>query len=261
MATTDREHFKALPSEDKVRIGMKRKSGVALLATGLLLAACGGDGGMSGDQASSPPATVEPMIAELGEWNVLPAGTLDVGDANDILRAYYDAVGGHVLASAPTQPMGMGTATWNGQWSGKIEVSSNPAVALSLSQVDLTPADLEALSGGARITAYFENSGVEATLTYMDTGLDEFGLAEIMSERAAVTEGRFRPATTEMIQAPSPIGPITFTGTFAGEGVFGGTDAEGVAGYVSGDIASSSGLGQIDIGTFKSVFHGTREPN
>ena len=223
---------------------------MALLVAGLLLAACGGDGGMSGDG-----------IADLGEWNVPPAGTLDVRHANDLLRAYYDAAGGHVLASPPTQPAGMGTATWNGQWSGKIEVSADPAAALGLSQVDLTPADLEALSGGARVTAYFEDGGVEATLTYMDTGLEEFGLAEITSERAAVTEGRFQPAKTETIEVPPPIGPITFTGAFAGEGAFGGTDAEGVAGYLSGDIASGSGSGQIDIGRFKSVFFGTRESN
>ena len=243
-------------------MAMQRKSGATLLVAGLLLAACGGDGGMSGREAPTPPAPPDPTIAELGEWNALPAGTLDIRDANDILRAYYDATGGHILASAPTQPAGVGTATWTGQWSGKIEVmSSNRAVVEGLDLVDLTPADLEALSGGARITAYFESSGVEATLTYMDTGLEEFGLAEITSERAPVSGGRFRPATTETIAVPSPIGPITFTGNFAGEGTFGGTDAEGVTGYVSGDIASSSGLGQVDIGTFKSVFYGTREPN
>ena len=226
-----------------------------------LLAACGGDGGMSGREAPTPPAPLDPMIAELGEWNVLPAGTLDTSDANDILRAYYDAAGGRILASAPTQPAGVGTATWNGRWSGRIEVSSNPAVTTGLGLVDLTAADLAALSGGARITAHFENTGVEATLTYMDTGLEEFGLAEITSERARVFGGRFRPATTETIAVPSSIGPITFTGNFAGEGAFGGTDAEGVIGYVSGDIASSSSLGQVDIGTFKSVFYGTRQPN
>lgn len=242
-------------------VGNMSKSGVALLVAGLLLAACGGDGGTSGGAALAPTELDEPMIAELGEWNALPAGTLDIRDTNDLLRAYYDTASGHVTAGAPTQPAGMGTAIWNGRWSGTIEVSSNPAVAMGLDLVDLTPADLEALSGGARITAHFESDGVEATLTYMDTGLDEFGLAEITSERVSVSGGRFHPTATETIDVPSSIGPITFTGTFAGEGAFGGTDAEGVAGYVSGDIASSSSLGQVDIGTFKSVFHGTREPN
>ncbi len=241
---------------------MKGESGVALLVAGLLLAACGGDGSTSGGGA---PIPTEPdgatMMAELGEWNALPAGSLDIRDTNDVLRAHYDTAGGRIMASAPTQPAGMGTATWNGQWSGTIEVSSDPAVAAGLGLVDLTPADLAALSGSARITAHFENNGVEATLTYMDTGLDEFGLAEIASERAPVSGGRFQPTATETIDVPSAIGPITFTGTFAGEGAFGGTDAEGVAGYVSGDIASSSSLGQIDIGTFNSVFYGTKEPN
>lgn len=226
-----------------------------------LLAACGGDDGMSGREAPTPPAPLDPMIAELGEWNALPAGALDIRDANDILRAYYDAAGGRILASAPTQPAGMGTATWNGRWSGRIEVSSNPAVTTGLGLVGLTAADLAALSGGARITAHFEHTGVEATLTYMDTGLDEFGLAEITSGRVPVSSGRFRPTATETIDVPSAIGLITFTGNFDGEGAFGGTDAEGVTGYVSGDIASSSSLGQVDIGTFKSVFYGTRDPN
>lgn len=222
-----------------------------------LLAACGGDDGMSGREAPTPPAPLDPMIAELGEWNVLRAGELDIRDANDILGASYDAAGGRILASAPTQPAGVGTATWNGRWSGMIEVSSNRGLGL----VGLTAADLAALSGGARITAHFEHTGVEATLTYMDTGLDEFGLAEITSGRVAVSSGRFRPTATETIDVPSSIGPITFTGNFAGEGAFGGTDAEGVAGYVDGDIVSSSSLGQVDIGTFKSVFYGTRDPN
>ena len=227
-----------------------------------LLAACGGDGGMSGREAPTPPAPLDPTIAELGEWNVLPGGTLGVGDTNDLLRASYDATGGHVMARAPIQPAGMGTATWKGQWFGTIEVNSNDrAVVMGLQRVDLTPDDLDALSGGARITAHFGSNGVEATLTYMDTGLDEFGLAEIASERVSVSGGRFHPTATETIDVPSSIGPITFTGNFAGEGAFGGTDAEGVAGYVSGEIASSSSLGQIDIGTFKSVFHGTRDPN
>lgn len=238
--------------------GFGAASAFAALA---LLTACGGDGGMAGRDAPTPPAPSGSVIAELGEWNALPAGTLNVRDTNEVLGAYYDTARGHVMAGTPTQPAGMGTATWNGRWSGTIEVNSNPAVAMGLDLVDLNPADLAALSGGTRITAHFESDGVEATLTYMDTGLDEFGLAEITSERVPVSGGRFRPTATETIDVPSSIGPITFTGTFAGEGAFGGTDAEGVAGYVSGDIASSSSLGQIDIGTFKSVFYGTRDPN
>ena len=98
-----------------------------------LLAACGGDGGMSGREAPTPPAPLDPTIAVLGEWNVLPGGTLGVGDTNDLLRASYDATGGHVMARAPIQPAGMGTATWKGQWFGTIEVNSNDrAVVMGL---------------------------------------------------------------------------------------------------------------------------------
>ena len=231
----------------------------ALLSISMLAGLTGCGGGDGDADASMMPDDDAPMeMAELGEWNALPAGTLDIRDANSVLRAYYDAAGGHVMASAPTQPAGMGTATWNGQWSGKIEVSSNPAVAAGLSLVNLTPADLAALSGGARIAARFDDRDVEATLTYMDTGLDSVGLAQITSDRVSVSGGRFRPTAAETFEVQSTVGPITFSGVFAGEGAFGGTDAKGVAGYVGGDIASSSSLGQVDIGTFQSVFYGTR---
>ena len=225
------------------------------------LSGCGGGGG-SDEVAQTPTDPSDPMVmTELGEWNALPAGTLDIRDANSVLRAYFDAAGGHVVASAPTQPEGMGTATWNGRWSGTIALNPDPAVAAGLSLVGLTPSDLAALSGGARITAHFENNGVEATLTYMDTGLDEFGLGEISSDPAPVTGGQFRATSTESIDVQTTLGPVIFSGNFSGEGAFGGTNAEGVAGYMGGDISSSSGLGQLDIGTLLSVFYGTRDGN
>ena len=120
---------------------------------------------------------------QLGEWNVPMAGGLDVSDANSLLRAYYDSSGGHVVPEAPVQPEGTGTATWTGMWSGNIDVdpaaAATVATALVLGGVDAS--DLQTLSGNAVVTAYFENNGVEADLTYEDIGLNEFGLSELTS--------------------------------------------------------------------------------
>ena len=93
------------------------------------------------------------MMAQLGGWNVLMPGSLDLSDANGLLRANYDSSGGHVVAGAPVQPVGMGTATWTGGWSGNIDVA--PAAAAALSFAGLAASDLQTLSGNAVVTAYF----------------------------------------------------------------------------------------------------------
>ena len=185
-------------------------------------------------------------------------GGLDVSDANNVLRAYYDSSGGHVVAGTPVQPEGTGTATWTGMWSGEIDV--DPAAVAALSFAGVTASDLQGLSGGAVATVYFGNNGDEVELTYEDLGLDDFGLSELASERVPLSGGTFRPAVTHTVQIP--LGPTEFsvTGIFAGEGAFGGANAEGVAGYVDGDI-SAPGLGTGDLGIFKSVFYGDKDTN
>ena len=232
-----------------------------LLGIGLLVAACGGGSDqMTGapEQDAMPGEGGGSMMTQLGAWNVPMPGGLDVSDANGSLRAYYDSSGGHVVADAPVQPEGMGTATWTGMWSGRVDVE--PAAVAALTLVGL-PSDFPPLSGGAIITAYFGSNGAEADLTYQDIGLDDLGLSALTSERVPVTGGRFEPEITHSIQIPlDATTVVTVTGDFAGDGAFGGANAEGVAGYMSGGI-SAPGLGTGELGTFKSVFYGDKDAN
>ena len=237
------------------------RTSLVLLGIGLLTAACGGGGdqmtgatepdGMPGSGGGSP-------VTQLGEWNVPMPDDLDFSDANGLLRAYYDSSGGHVVAGAPVQPEGMGTATWTGMWSGNVDV--DPAAAAALSFAGLAVSGFRALSGSAVVTAYIGNNSVEADLTYQDIGLDDFGLSELTSERVPVTGGTFQPTLTHTLQILLGDTAITATGTFTGEGAFGGANAEGVAGYMGGGI-SAPGLGTGELGTFNSVFYGDQDAN
>ena len=240
------------------------RTSLAVLGIGLLIAGCGGGSSNVADAPDEGAQTLPDddtgsMVTDLGEWNALTAGMLDIRDANDVLRAYYDSSGGHVMAGTPVQPAGMGSATWNGKWSGSIEGNPDPEAAAGLEILGVNTNELQALGGGARVTAYFENDGVQAAVTYQDIGLGSLGLSEITSDRAPVTGGRFRPEKTHTVEIPA--GPIQLrtTGTFTGQGAFGGTDAEGVAGYIGGDISVSYGRGPRDLGTFSSVFYGTKD--
>lgn len=235
-----------------------------ILGMVLLLAACG-----SSSRSMMEPGPMDtdgrPMM-DLGEWNTPMAGARDVSDTNQVLRAYYDDSGvGHVVAATPVQPQGTGTAVWNGMWSGEIEVDPDPLATEGLTLLGTTPEQLTGLQGAARVTAYFGDSGVMTDLTYMDLGLDDFGITELTSDRVAVTGGRFAPTKTESADTwidfrGAPL-TVTVTGTFAGEGAFGGTDAAGVVGYVGGDITVAYGQDTRDLGTFQSVFYGTSEGN
>ena len=240
------------------------RTSLVLLGIGLLTAACGGGGSGSGsgdevigltEVEAMPVNGGGAMMTQLGEWNAPMAGGLDVSDANSLLRAHYDSSGGNVVADARVQPEGTGTATWTGMWSGNIVV--DPAAATALSFVGVAASDFQGLSGNAVVTAYFGNNGVEADLTYKDIELDDFGLSELTSERVPVTGGTFRPKVTHSIEIP--LG-ATATGTFTGEGAFGGANAEGVAGYMGGDI-SATGIGTGQLGTFNSVFYGDKDTN
>ena len=237
------------------------RTSVMFLGIGLLITACGGDGDqMAGapEQEAMPDDGTGSLMTQLGEWNVRMPDGLDVSDANNVLRAYYDTSGGHVVADAPVQPEGTGTATWTGMWSGQIDV--DPAAVATLSFAGVTESDLQGLSGGAVVTVYFGNDGDEVDLTYQDLGLDDLGLSELTSERVPLSGGTFRPAVTHTIQIPLGLTDISVTGTFAGEGAFGGANAEGVAGYVGGDL-SAPGLGTGDLGIFSSVFYGDKDSN
>ena len=249
-----------------------------ILGGALLLSACGGgDGGGLGDamEPEMPMAEVpEETVTELGAWNAPMAGTLEVSDANGVLRAYYEGAAGHIVADAPVQPALTGTATWTGMWSGRVELDDGPATMLGLAALGVDAESFQGLGGVALVEAFLEDDGgVTAELTYRDLGLDDIGLMEITSDRVPVTDGQFEPVKmyTHMFDyettnpsdptAPASITSTTATGDFAGEGAFGGANAAGVAGYVGGEIDIEYGLASINLGTLKSVFYGTRDQN
>ena len=237
------------------------RTSLALLGIGVLIAACGGGGGSKPSADGMPDGGQmldggqAPAMTQLGTWNVMPTG-LDVSDSNGVLRAHYDSAGvGQVVAGTPVQPEGMETATWTGRWSGNVEV--DPAFAPTLSLVNLTVSDLQGLNGGAVVTVDF-GSSVVADVTYNDIGLDAFGFSSLTSDPVSVTNGAFQPTKTQSINIQLGPTALTGTGTSSGEGAFGGANAQGVAGYMGGDIAIV-GLG--DLGTFSSVFYGTKDAN
>ena len=242
-----------------------------VVVAGLLLAACGSssDGGGAG-------AMVEPEapVAELGEWNTLMPGSLDISDGNQVLRAYYDDAGhGQLAAAAPVQPAGTGTAAWNGMWSGKMELNPDPLARRGLAAYGVNPDSLGQLGGKAEVIASFADGGVMAELTYRGVGLEGLDFTEITFDRVAVTGGRFEPerlyshsfeaetANPFDPSAPATITPTTVTGNFSGAGAFGGADAAGVVGYMGGNMDIDYGRGPTRLGTFQSVFYGTRADN
>jgi len=254
-----------------------RRVAAALMVAGmaLLLTACGGSGSSATAMGDGMPGGGGGPMIELGEWNSLMPGTLDISDANNALRAHYDESGvGHVMAVAPVQPVGTGTATWSGRWSGKIEVNPDPLASRGLGAYGVTPDGLARLAGEAQVTASFDGDGVEAQLTYQDIGLDILELSEITSDSVPVTDGRFEPekiydsgwfdaetANPFDPTAPPTITPTRVTGNFTGEGGFGGTDAAGVVGHVGGRINIDYGRGPTYLGTLQSVFYGTHDEN
>lgn len=244
------------------------RTALAIWGIGLLVASCGGSSDNGGPNVGGPPDDGSgSMVTDLGDWNTLEPGSLDISDTNEVLRAYYDDSGaGHIMASAPVQPQGMGSATWTGMWSGRVDVNPAPYADIGLGYIGLTRGELAAMGGDAHITAYFENDGVEAQVTYEDTGLDGMGLGSITSDRVAVIDGQFEPRSshsetlTVQGRGPQPV-EIQMTGDFTGEGAFGGTDAEGVAGYLDGDVTFNYLGSEQDLGLFRSVFYGTKDSN
>lgn len=244
-----------------------------ILGMALLIAACSS----SSDKTvvEGPPDMPDGNggpVTDLGEWNTLTPGDLDISDANDVLHAYYESGAGRLMAAEPVQPAGTGTATWTGRWSGKIDVSTDPEASASWGILQVPPNALVALGGPAEITAYFDNGGVEAELAYEDIGLDDsvpfdLDLSDLTSDRAAVTDGSFQLTKTHSstfnfsFQPGGPEFPTEVNGDFVGEGAFGGTDAKGVVGYIGGPLSLNYGMGPRGLGTFQSVFYGDRDEN
>jgi len=223
-----------------------------ILGAALLLAACGGGNGGGLDHVMEPEMPMaevpEETVTELGAWDAPMAGTLEVSDANGVLRAHYEGAAGRIVAEAPVQPSVTGTATWTGMWSGRVELNPHPLTTVGLAAFGVGAEGFEGLGGVALVEAFLEDDGgVTAELTYRDLGLDEIGLTEITSDRVPVMNGRFEPArmftytfdyeTTDPSDptAPASITSTTANGDFEGQGAFGGANAAGVAGHVGGE--------------------------
>ena len=182
----------------------------ALLSMAILVGLSGCSGGSGED--SSPDIGEGPFdeMTDLGQWELIVEDGQQVGIMHLVhgLSAQWDPAGENprITASAPQhQPTVSGT--WRGRWGGYIEGEPD--------------------DGSAVVRVTIQGSSVDATLTYTDID----GIGSITSERASVTDGRFAPRATVTVDGV----PLTYSG----EGQFGGTDQNGVVGYVGGPGVTS----------------------
>ena len=181
-----------------------------------------------------PPTTGPNDMSDLGEWAVVRENGQATGYEHTgyELMAKFDAAGENptITASSPMhQPTVAGT--WSGRWSARYTALTSDHGALD-----------ETDDGTARINVTIAGSNVDAVLTY--TGVDILGLpSSLSSGRASVTNGRFAPSIA--LSIPTESGG-SVSRTFRGLGQFGGTDQNGVVGYVSGQ-------------DFRSAFYGDRQ--
>ena len=226
-------------------------SAIAMLATGLFLASCGGGGG-GGPATSMPDAQETPDtgngngdgngdgnggtdMTDFGVWEVVREGGVSVGYQNDThnLFAKFDSRGANptITASSPDhQPTVAGT--WTGRWSARYtEIESDYG--------EYDGSD----SGEAKINVTISGSNVRAKLTY--NGISVSGLpSSLSSAYTSVNNGRFTPVFNATIR--TEYGNIS--GSLSGAGQFGGTDQNGVVGYLTS--------GTLEI---RSAFYGDRD--
>ena len=250
---------------------LRTKSAVvisAILATGLILTGCGGGGD---DPKTSMPDVMEPEtsmpdvmepetsmpdvmepetsmpdvmepgtgptdMSDLGEWEIVRANGVPVGYEHTgyDLFARFDARGANPTISA-SSPMHQPTVagTWSGKWSARYTALTSDYGAFD-----------ETDDGIARINVTITGRNVDAVLTY--SGIDVPGLpSSVSSGRASVRDGRFAPSFT--VSIPTESGG-TVSRTLRGLGEFGGTDQDGVVGYISGQTVE-----------VRSVFYGDRQ--
>ena len=218
-------------------------SAIAMLATGLILAGCGGGGG-DGPSTSMPDAPETPDngngnggtdTTDLGEWELIREGGVSVGyeHSGHDLFAKFDSRGANptITASSPDlQPTVAGT--WTGRWSARYtEIESDYG--------EYDGSD----SGEAQINVTINGSNVRAKLTY--NGIDVAGLpSSLSSDYTSVNNGRFTPVVNASIRTEHG----TMSGRLSGAGQFGGTNQDGVVGYLTS--------GTLEI---RSAFYGDRE--
>ena len=157
-----------------------------------------------------------------GEGRIIPVGVESA--AHGLFSRYDTGFINPTLSprSADSQPAGTaaGRATWLGAWEG--------VYGDALEFAD---------DGEARIVVDISEVSVEATLTYSDIDIPSIP-ASITTAPASVSDGRFAPVATIDVAGASV--------TFEGEGQFGGTNQQGVVGYVDGP-------------GFRSVFYGDKQ--
>ena len=211
----------------------------AMLAMGLILTGCGGGGDgpkTSMPDVMDPPGNEPTDMTDLGEWEIVRANGVHVGYEHTgyDLTARFDARGANptITDSSPMhQPTVAGT--WTGKWAARYT-----ALTSEYGAFDRTD------DGIARINLTINGRNVDAVLTY--SGIDVPGLpSSVSSGRAPVNDGRFAPSFT--VSIPTESGG-TVSGTFRGLGQFGGTDQDGVVGYISGQAVE-----------VRSVFYGDRQ--
>lgn len=190
------------------------------------LSGCGGGGG--GNTRMDSDTMLEDLLSgiDLGEWAEVRFE--DDGDLSGIENTMHglkvildDNEMFMITATSPAQPTI--TGTWEGRWLAGYgeDFAESDAGEQNTMSIDVT----------------IQGNTVEATLTYQD--VDFVGGGSITTPVAAIdANGRFRPSGTVTIDgAPS---------TYFGEGQFGGTDQQGVVGYISSS-------------EFASIFWGDRD--
>ncbi len=219
----------------------------SVLAMGLILASCGGGGG-DGPSTSMPDATETPDngngngngnggtdMTDLGDWELIRVGDVSVGyrHSGHALSAKFDSQGNNpTITAASTDHQPTVAGTWVGKWTARY-------TELESDYGEWDGSD----SGEARINVTISGSNVRAKLTY--NGIDFIGLPSSLSTGyTSVVNGRFTPVFNASIRTEEG----TFSGSLSGVGQFGGTDQNGVVGYITSRTLE-----------IRSAFYGDRE--
>jgi len=201
---------------------------MGLFTVSAALYGCGGGGG------GTPPVNMNGTgntgnmngtgntgtMADFGQWEIVTNAAGDRAGFEHTahgLKVYYEPNLSPVITDSSPAHQPTVSGTWEGRWAGFH--------------------GLETEDGGrAEINVVINENNVEATLTYFDVMV----AGDVTAEPATVVDGRFSPVATV------PVGSGSLT--FSGGGQFGGTDQNGVVGYIDGRGWS-----------FVSVFYGDRK--
>jgi len=158
-------------------------------------------------------------MTDFGQWGIVRNADGDRAGfehAAHGLKAYYDSNLRPVITDSSPAHQPTVSGTWEGRWAGfhNLEIEDG---------------------GRAEIDVVINENNVQATLTYFNVRI----AGDITAAPATVVDGRFSPVATV------PVGSGSLT--YSGKGQFGGTDQNGVVGYID----------SLDL-SFVSVFYGDR---